>query len=463
MTEEEINLHLREIINTMNDGMMLVRPDGSIMMANDALSRITGYTREELMDQPCSVLGCDVCRKSRAEGRAHWCRLFDTMRETLKSCHLKRKDGTLAHVLKNAAILQDSQGRAIGAVETVTDISELDKRDLKIRELSRILDAEEGFQGLIGRSPAMRRVYEILERAAQSDAPVIILGESGTGKELAARAIHALGPRRDGPFVQINCAAFNDALLESEIFGHVKGAFTGAYRHRTGRFEEAAGGDVFLDEVGDVPLPIQVKLLRVLETKLFERVGDNRPLTMDARIITATNQNLPELVAVKRFRQDFFYRINVLPIHLPPLRERREDIPLLVDHFIRRLNRTSGRAVEGLTPDALDRLARHSWPGNVRELKSALEYAFVVCDKGLIGPEHLPQQIAHGAAGTCAPDPAAIFQEAGAPREKVELVEALRRTGGNKSAAARILGVNRLTVQNRMRKYGLDMHKVVTE
>ncbi|MCM0755266.1 sigma 54-interacting transcriptional regulator [Desulfovibrio aminophilus] len=461
MTEEEINLHLREIINTMHEGMVLVRPDGSIMMVNDALSRITGYTREELMDQPCSVLGCDVCRKSRAEGRAHWCRLFDTKRESLKSCHLTRKDGTLAHVLKNAAILQDSQGRAIGAVETVTDISELDKRDLKIRELSRILDAEEGFQGLIGRSPAMRRVYEILERAAQSDAPVIILGESGTGKELAARAIHALGPRRDGPFVQINCAAFNDALLESEIFGHVKGAFTGAYRHRTGRFEEADGGDVFLDEVGDVPPAIQVKLLRVLETKKFERVGDNRPLSLDARIITATNQDLPELVANKRFRQDFFYRINVLPIQLPPLRERREDIPLLVEHFIRRLNRSSGHAVSGLTPEALDRLARHSWPGNVRELKSALEYAFVVCDKGLIGPEHLPQQIAQGAAAC--PPPADVLPDAGAPREKAELIEALRRTGGNKSAAARLLGVNRLTVQNRMRKYGLDMRKVVTE
>ena len=444
MTEEEINLHLREIINTMNDGMMLVRPDGSIMMVNDALSRITGYAREELMDQPCSVLGCDVCRKSRAEGRAHWCRLFDTMRETLKSCHEKQS--------------QDSQGRAIGAVETVTDISELDRRDLKIRELSRILDAEEGFHGLIGRSPAMRRVYEILERAAQSEAPVIIVGESGTGKELAARAIHELGPRKDGPFVQINCAAFNEALLESELFGHVKGAFTGAYRHRTGRFEEAGGGDVFLDEVGDVPLPIQVKLLRVLETKSFERVGDNRPLSLDARVITATNQNLPELVAAKRFREDFFYRINVLPIHLPPLRERREDIPLLVEHFIRRLNRTTGRQVAGPTPEALDRLARHPWPGNVRELKSALEYAFVVCDRSHIGPEHLPHQIGQ-------PAPACPGEPLAAPPsgdEKTALLEALRQTGGNKSAAARLLGVTRLTVQNRMRKFGLDMRKVVT-
>jgi PAS domain S-box-containing protein len=462
MTDDEINLHLREIINTMNDGMLLVRPDGSIMMVNDALSRITGYSREELMDRPCSILGCDVCRKSRAEGRAHWCRLFDTKRESLKSCHLTRKDGTLTHVLKNAAILHDSRGRAIGAVETVTDINELDRRDLKIRELSRMLDAEEGFQGFIGRSPAMQRVYEILERAAQSEAPVIIVGESGTGKELAARAIHELGPRKDGPFVQINCAAFNEALLESEIFGHVKGAFTGAYRHRTGRFEEAAGGDVFLDEVGDVPLPIQVKLLRVLETKGFERVGDNRPLSLDARIITATNQNLPELVASRRFREDFFYRINVLPIHLPPLRERREDIPLLVEHFIRRLNRSTGRQVAGPTPEALDRLTRHPWPGNVRELKSALEYAFVVCDKGHIGPEHLPHQVGQAAPACPGPLPAhpAVSQDGD---EKAALLEALRQAGGNKSAAARLLGVTRLTVQNRMRKFGLDLRKVVTE
>ncbi len=211
-------------------------------------------------------------------------------------------------------------------METVTDISELDRKELKIRELSQKLQHEEnGFCGFVGHSPAMQKVYTLLSKAARSDAPVIIYGESGTGKELAAQAIHEMSPRADKPFVQLNCAALNESLLESELFGHVKGAFTGAYRHRQGRFEEAADGSIFLDEIGDVPLPIQVKLLRVLETRSFERVGENINLSMEARLITATNQDLNQLVQDKQFRDDFFFRINVIPVHLPPLRERKED------------------------------------------------------------------------------------------------------------------------------------------
>jgi PAS domain S-box-containing protein len=501
MTEQEINLYLKEILNTMHDGLFLTRPDGTIMMVNDALTRMTGYTREELMNAPCSVLDCDVCHRSRAEGQKHWCRLFKVRRENMKSCHIRCKDGQYIHVVKNASLLQDEDGEVLGAVETLTDITELDDRDRKIKELSRLLDVEHRFCGMVGRSEAMRRVYELLERAAQSDAPVIILGESGTGKELAAAAIHALGPRNQGPFVQINCAALNESLLESEIFGHVKGAFTGAYRHRKGRFEEAHGGDVFLDEIGDVPLSMQVKLLRVLETGKFERVGDNRSLTLDARLITATNQDLPALVGQKRFREDFFYRINVLPIQLPPLRDRREDIPLLARHFvrllgagIRRRNPESAAATEttdgpgrhvvsGIDAQAMELLMAYSWPGNVRELKSAVEYASVVCNASIIGARHLPPPIA--AACACAdlggvPVPAGTQTTAGiaasgpvppAParpedtaraRERQALIQALRQTGGNKSAAARLLGISRVTVLNRMRKHGIDLQKVVT-
>jgi transcriptional regulator with GAF, ATPase, and Fis domain len=298
-------------------------------------------------------------------------------------------------------------------------------------------------------------VFQLIEKAAHSDAPIIIFGESGTGKELVARAIHDQGRRKDGPYVQLNCAALNADLLESELFGHVKGAFTGAFRHRIGRFEAANGGDLFLDEIGDIPLSIQVKLLRVLESRRFERVGDHHPVSVDVRIISATNKNLVELIAQKQFRGDLFFRINVIPIHLPPLRERREDIPVLVNTFIQHLQPLTGKSITGLTPDALRRFMDYSWPGNVRELKSALEYAFVVASSGLIEVEHLPPQFAPGFK-TAESGPTAAD---GSP-EKNALIEALRRTNGNQTQAARLLGVNRVTVWNRMRKYGIDPKKI---
>ena len=206
--------------------------------------------------------------------------------------------------------------------------------------------------GIVGSSPAIHKVFQLIEKAAHSDSPIIIFGESGTGKELVARAIHDQGHRKDGPYVQLNCAALNAALLESELFGHVKGAFTGAFRHRIGRFEAAHSGDLFLDEIGDIPMSIQVKLLRVLETRQFDRVGDHHPISVDVRIISATNKNLLDMIAQKQFREDLFFRINVIPIYLPPLRERKEDIPLLVSTFIQRLQRVTGKRIIGLTPNA---------------------------------------------------------------------------------------------------------------
>lgn len=470
MTEQEILRHLPEIVNTMNDGLFLVRPDGTIMMVNDALSRITGYSREELLESPCSVLECDICRIARRKGSKHWCALFRSGKETSRNCHLRRKDGTIVHVLKNAALLRDEHGTVLGTVETLTDVTEIDRREDTIRQLSRMFDQDGAFHGMIGRTPVMRRTFELIERAAGSDAPVILFGESGTGKELAARAIHDLGPRSEGPYVQINCSALNESLLESELFGHVKGAFTGAHSHRRGRFEEAGGGDVFLDEIGDIPHSIQIKLLRVLETRTFERVGENQPRRLDARIITATNQNLPELVAQGRFRQDFFYRINVIPIELPPLRRRAEDIPLLTDHFIRRLNSRRSRPVTGLSPEAMDMLMRHPWPGNVRELRSALEYAFVVCDGDTVTPEHLPSLLMTKSAAHSDSEPAPLLcaplsgeNDTVISREKAELLTALRESAGNKSETARRLGISRGTVLNRMRKHGIDTKKIITE
>jgi transcriptional regulator with GAF, ATPase, and Fis domain len=260
------------------------------------------------------------------------------------------------------------------------------------------------------------------------------------------------------------------------LFGHVKGAFTGAYRHRQGRFEAANGGDIFLDEIGDVPLSIQVKLLRILETKQFEHVGDDRPISVDVRIITATNKDLEELIAQKRFRDDLYFRINVFPINLPPLRDRSEDIPLLVNTFIHRMRTRTRKKISRLTPAAMECFMEYRWPGNVRELKSALEFAFVLADEGVIDLDHLPPKIAEcrrqftvpgrSPLQAVAPEKAGektiLPSGSGDPAEKKLLIEALRESNGNQSQAARILGINRVTVWNRMKKYGIDLKKVLT-
>jgi transcriptional regulator with GAF, ATPase, and Fis domain len=348
--------------------------------------------------------------------------------------------------------------------------------DQEVDQLSRQLDESGGFHGILGKSAVMQKTFEVIEKAAKSDAPVIIYGESGTGKELVALAILRLGRRKEGPYVQLNCAALNEALLESELFGHVKGAFTGAYRHRQGRFEAANEGDIFLDEIGDVPVSIQVKLLRVLEAKQFERVGDHQPVSVDVRIITATNKNLEELIAQKRFREDFFFRINVFPIFLPPLRNRTEDIPLLVNTFIPRLHSITGKQITGLTSAAMERFMRYRWPGNIRELKSALEFAFVIAEDGLIDLDQLPPNIAQVEWPSIQSNPllkeSIGHQNQQQPRyftanssgnaEKSALIEALRQTNGNQTQAARILGINRVTVWNRMKKYNIDLKKVLS-
>jgi two-component system, NtrC family, response regulator HydG len=455
MDEQEMNRYLKEIINTMNDGVMLISPDGTILMVNRALQEISGYKREELLGMSCSIFHCDVCELARSEGKGHWCGLFEEGYAHRKSCSLMRKDRSYVHVLKNASLLKDPEGRVLGAVETVTDISEIDKRDQQIEQLSRLLDGNADFQGLVGRSPGMRKVFEIVRKAAQSDAPVIIYGETGTGKELVAHAIHNLGKRRQGPYIQLNCAALHEALLESELFGHVKGAFTGATSHREGRFEAADDGDIFLDEIGDVPPSIQVKLLRTLESKQIERVGDNRPIKVDVRIITATNRNLERLVSEGKIRKDFFFRINIIPIYLPALREHLDDLPLLVEHFFQQLRAKSGKNIAGLSAETMELLMSHPWPGNVRELRGVLEHAFVIAEKGPIAPEHLPAQMKSPAGVWKARD---RHPTSGVQEERAALVEALMKCRGNQTKAARLLGVNRVTVWHRVKKHGIDIN-----
>jgi two-component system, NtrC family, response regulator HydG len=464
MSPIKLHRYYKEMIDAVSDGLMVVGKDGTILMVNSYMEDLTGFSPQELMGASCTILNCDACELIRSESRKKWCKLFEIERVKGKRCMMMKKNGAYVSAVKNASLLRDESGEVFGALETFIDISAMDLKDLQIRQLSQLLDEGTGFFGMVGRSPAMDRVYQILEKAAQSDAPVIIFGESGTGKELAAHAIHQLGRRREGPFVRFNCAALNDSLIESELFGHAKGAFTGAYRHRKGRFEAAHTGDIFLDEIGDIPLSTQTRLLRVVDTKQFERVGDHRPISADVRIITATNRNLTDLIAQGKFREDLFFRINVVPIHLPPLRERRDDIPLLVKFFIGQLHQKSEKKITGLHPRVLALFMAYPWPGNIRELKSALEYAFVIAESGLIELSHLPAQL-QDAAREFRFRPVSHRKPGATPNtdEKEALLAALRAAGGNKSTAAKILGVNRMTVWNRMRRYGLEVEKTVQD
>jgi len=448
--------HLRTVLETMQDALMIVDPNGVIVSVNRAMEELTGYTRDELTGRPCSVLDCDDCAGcfgTGEDGEAQACRLFTEGGVHRRRCELKKRDGTPLYVLKNTALLKDGRGRVLGGVETLTDVSDVVARDRVISNLRRTTGMDQGFFGLLGRSRPMLRLFDLISGAAASEAPVLIMGESGTGKELAAQALHLAGPRADGPLVTVNCAALNDALLESELFGHVKGAYTGADRHRTGRIEAAHGGDLFLDEIADMPRSTQVKLLRVLEQKTIERVGEHRPVSVDVRILTATNRDLRRLMEWGRFREDLYYRVSAVPIWLPPLRERTEDIPLLVDAFLTRIAGRSGRETPGISQTALDRLRAHRWPGNVRELINALEYAFVVGRGARIEPEHLPLEALQPAGRGGESEPA---RGRGKRPRPDEILDALERTGGRKIEAARRLGISRVTLWKRIKEYDLD-------
>jgi two-component system response regulator HydG len=455
MLNMEENRYWRTVVDTIKDGLVIINPEGVIVTINNALTGLTGYGKNELIGKPCSVLDCDMCRIVRNKRGEHWCNLFQSGQINMKRCRIRKKSGEYLPILKNAALLKNPEGKIIGAVETMTDISEIIKKDQKIEAFRRELSLD-GFQGLIGNSPAMSRVFDLIANAAQSDAPVIILGESGTGKELVAKAIHELGPRKKQPFVKFNCAALTGTLLESELFGHVKGSYTGAFRDREGRFEAANHGDIFLDEIGDLPLETQVKLLRVLEDKTIERVGDNRPIPVDVRIISATNKVLKDLVEQRQFREDLFFRVNVIPIQLPALRERKEDIPGLAEFFFRRIKLKTEKPIQGISEATLQRLIEYDWPGNVRELRSAFEYAFVTCQEGLIQPDHLPAAITEKGSTRKEPDFLPLYPP---DQKKKELLEALKRAGGNQAAAARLLGVSRVTIWSRMKKFGVQPEK----
>ena len=326
------------------------------------------------------------------------------------------------------------------------------------RELRRQLSNTASMPGIIGRSSAIAHMQEIIDTVAPTEATVLISGESGTGKELVARALHAHSSRADKIFVTVNCAALAENLLESELFGHEKGSFTGAERRREGRFAQAHGGTLFLDEVGEMPLSVQAKLLRALQQGEVQRVGSDTQLTVDVRVLAATNRDLRQEVAQKRFREDLFFRLNVISVDVPPLREREEDIPLLAAHFLEGFASRNRKVVRGFSPQALDTMLRYSWPGNVRELENAVERAVILCHGDLITGRELPSMLSCAIQEDVRPaEPDASL--AGLPLDAVErraIEETLRQAGDNKSEAARRLGITRATLHNKLRKYGLE-------
>jgi len=431
------------ILDSIADGVFTVSADWEITYLNRAGENITGVPRDEAVGRRCSeVLRASVCEEN--------CPLRETIETgrpvVNRTVYIVNADGERVPVSISSAVLRDEEGNFAGGVETFRDLS-------LVEELRRELEGRRELGDIVSRSGKMERIFEILPRVAESESTVCVRGESGTGKELLARAIHSLSPRSEGPFVAVSCAALPENLLESELFGHVAGAFTDARSDRAGRFEAARGGTIFLDEIGDVPPSLQVRLLRVLQEFSYEPLGSNETVDADVRVVTATNRDLDELVEEGTFRRDLYYRINVVSLTLPPLRERKEDIPLLVDHFINRFNRRRAASVEGVSDAAMAALEAHGYPGNVRELENAVEHAFVLCRGGLIEPEHLPASIAEKARGAAplASAPATLEE-----MEKALISRALRRHEGNKTKAAEQLGIHKSTLYRKLDRYGIS-------
>lgn len=432
------------ILESISDGVFTVDMDWLVTSFNRAAEQITGVPRKEAIGRRCSeVLRCSMCGAD--------CALRQTLKTGKpiigKSAFIIDSAGNRLPISISTAVLRDSYGRVIGGAETFRDLSEL-------QALRQELEGKFRVGELTSRSPLMQRIFEVLPAVATSISTVLILGETGTGKELVARTIHSLSPRNRGPFIAVNCGAFPDTLLESELFGYKAGAFTGARKDKPGRFALARGGTLFLDELAEVSQALQVRLLRVLQERTYDPLGATRSETTDARIVVATNKDLAEEVKRGLFREDLYYRVNVVRLELPPLRRRKEDIPLLVDQFICRFNRLQLKSVKGISPEALSLLMAHDWPGNIRELENAVECAFILCNKGFIGIAHLPGELTAADSQT---DGKSDVRTAHEILDAQAIRSALERNNYNRLAAARELGIHKTTIYRKIRRLGMNL------
>ncbi len=429
------------ILDSIADGVFTVDREWNITSFNRAAEQITGVSRFEAIGRKCwEVFHADVCERD--------CLLKKTMKTNQqcinKTVKIVNKRGTTISISISTAILKDSRGKVIGGVETFRDVSE-------IEELRKEVLGKFTYSDIITRDHRLLDIFNSLPAIAKSNSPVLILGESGTGKELLAKAIHNQSGRGKEPFVAVNCGALPENLLESELFGYKKGAFTDAKTDKIGRFERAKSGTLFLDEIGDLPKSVQVKLLRVLQEKVFEPLGATEPVKSEARIIAATNRNLEQMVETGEFRQDLFYRINVIPITLPPLRERQNDIPLLIEHFIEHFNRVMGKSIERVSSEALSVLLSHQYPGNIRELENIIQHAFVLCKGRIIEKKYLPAYLFRPSKKICSNNASQSLENF----DKSRIEEALSRNKYNRVNAAKELGIHVTTLWRKMKKYGI--------
>lgn len=417
--------HLSTILDSVAEGVFTVDEAMRITWFNRAAEEITGFSREEALGQSC----CEIFRSSICFSQ---CPVREAMASgqnvVNREVDILDKHNREVPISVSASVLRDDAGRPVGGVETFRDLSQL-------QALKREVEDKYTFHEMVSRNPAMRRLFDVFPDVAASGATVLLQGESGTGKELFARALHDLSPRRKGPLVVVNCGALPEPLLEAEIFGAKKGAYTGAVEDRPGRLEQAEKGTLFLDEIGDLPLSLQVKLLRVLENREYQPLGSRRPRIADVRFLAATHRDLEEMVTEGTFRRDLFFRINVVNLKIPPLRDRREDIPLLLEMALDRFNRSYGKKIRGFSSEALSLLLDQSYPGNVRELLNIVERAVILSKSETLGIDLLPLAPIQSNPSS---DGALLSSE--------QLQQLLQRHGGNRTLAARELGVNRTTL-----------------
>lgn len=430
------------ILESISDGVFTVDLEWRITSFNRAAERITGIRRKDAVGRLCS----EVFRSSMCESSCPIRKTLETGKPIIgRSCFIIDARGERVPISVSTAVLKDSKGRIRGGAETFRDLSELEALRHELEGRSQIGD-------LVSHSPMMRRIFEVLPAIAESPSTVLVVGETGTGKELVAKAIHSHSTRSRGPFIAVNCGALPDQLLESELFGYRTGAFTGADRDKPGRFAAAEGGSMLLDEVSEISPALQVKLLRVLQERTYEPLGSNTPVKADVRVIAATNRDLSAEVASGRMREDFYYRINVVRIEIPPLRNRKEDIPLLAERFIEKFNALHGRSIEGIEPEALSFLMAQDWPGNVRELENVIERAFILCRRRTIGMDCL-------LGGSDSRAQAGMPDSIHSSRDRFEagvMRSVLERNGWHLGNTARDLGIHRTTLYRRMKQLGIQ-------